>query len=177
MSTTIASYDEHSVVAVVDVPAHSVETVLATSGVAGCAAAAAEAWDQVKAADDASFADMSDSYRRELVYAAEGVYKTGKILEGDSTLARFERAVYNIQAAQAKAAEEAAPAEEPPAVEEVAKSKQGPLPGDFPGHQQLADAGINTYAQARKQRDGEGLEAVPGIGPATAVKINEALED
>lgn len=53
--------------------------------------------------------------------------------------------------------------------------KQGKLPEDFPGRALLADAGINTFAQARKQRDGEGLTAVAGVGPATAQKIEEAL--
>jgi hypothetical protein len=54
--------------------------------------------------------------------------------------------------------------------------KPGKLPEDFPGHQALADAGINTFARARKQRDSkDGLTGVPGIGDATATKIEEAL--
>lgn len=54
--------------------------------------------------------------------------------------------------------------------------KQGKLPEDFPGHAALAEAGINTFAQARKQRDSkDGLTGVAGIGEATAAKIEEAL--
>lgn len=67
------------------------------------------------------------------------------------------------------------PAEVAPVEDEPAKPKQGNLPDDFPGRAALADAGINTFAQVRKQRDGEGLTAVAGIGEATARKIDEAL--
>ena len=49
---------------------------------------------------------------------------------------------------------------------------KGKLPEDFPGKTELAEAGINTYAQLRKHGD---VTDVDGIGPATAAKIKEAL--
>ena len=52
------------------------------------------------------------------------------------------------------------------------KALSGPLPDDFPGRSALADAGINTYAQLRKVDD---VTDLPGVGPATAAKIAEAL--
>ncbi len=60
----------------------------------------------------------------------------------------------------------------------MSELKQGHLPDDFPGRAALAEADINTYAQTRKQRDSEeGLTGVPGIGKATATKIEERLID
>lgn len=53
---------------------------------------------------------------------------------------------------------------------------KGKLPADFPSHDVLHEAGINTYGQLFKQRDSEeGLEGVPNIGPSTAAKIEERL--
>lgn len=53
---------------------------------------------------------------------------------------------------------------------------KGPLPDDFPGHDVLHDAGINTYGQLFKQRDSdEGLIGVPKVGPALVSKIQERL--
>jgi hypothetical protein len=52
-------------------------------------------------------------------------------------------------------------------------AKSGPLPDDFPGRAALKDAHINTYAQLRAAGD---ATTIPGIGDATADKINEALE-
>jgi|SRR6185369_3265741 len=61
---------------------------------------------------------------------------------------------------------------------EEAESPKGKLPADFPSHDLLHDAGINTYGQLIKQRDSEeGLEGVDGIGPALAKKIEEALNE
>ena len=51
------------------------------------------------------------------------------------------------------------------------EKKNGPLPDDFPGRAALAEADINTYAQARKAD----FTQVPGIVDATARKIAEAL--
>lgn len=52
----------------------------------------------------------------------------------------------------------------------------GKLPADFPSHDLLHDAGINTYSQLFKQRNSEeGLKGIVGIGPVTAAKIEEEL--
>jgi hypothetical protein len=66
----------------------------------------------------------------------------------------------------------------PPEVGQEVESSElkGPLPEGFPGLVALNEAGIHTYHQVRKQRDGEGLTAVEGIGDATAEKIEEALK-
>lgn len=59
------------------------------------------------------------------------------------------------------------------------KELKGPLPKDFPAHDLLHAAGINTYTQLIKQQASEdGLEGVEGVGPATAEKIaNRLVED
>src|SRR6185369_6617673 len=66
------------VVAVVDVPAHQAEVVLASSSIDGLALAAGQAWDAVKADDDASFATAQADFRRHLINVAEETYKSGK---------------------------------------------------------------------------------------------------
>ncbi len=45
------------------------------------------------------------------------------------------------------------------------------LPGDFPGHAALSEAGISTFADLDAVED---LTEIPGIGKATAEKIEEA---
>src|SRR5262245_33974056 len=50
--------------------------------------------------------------------------------------------------------------------------KKGRLPDDFPGIAALHEAGINTYTQLSKVAD---LTEIPGIGPATAEKIQAEL--
>lgn len=52
---------------------------------------------------------------------------------------------------------------------------RGPLPEDFPGHGALENAGLTTYAKVRKNLDT--LEELDGIGPATADKIREAMNE
>lgn len=55
---------------------------------------------------------------------------------------------------------------------------KGKLPADFPSHDLLHAAGINTYGQLIKQQESaEGLEGVTGIGPAHAAKIMEQLSE
>jgi hypothetical protein len=56
--------------------------------------------------------------------------------------------------------------------DEAPAPKQGKLPEDFPGLAALDAAGIHTFAQLRKAGD---VTEVPGIGPATAAKIDEAV--
>lgn len=55
--------------------------------------------------------------------------------------------------------------------------RDGALPPNFPSRSALSAATINTFDQARRQRDSpEGLKGVPGIGDAAAAKIEEALK-
>lgn len=69
----------------------------------------------------------------------------------------------------------AAPATAPVNETEESKPLRGPLPEDFPGHGALENAGLTTYAKVRKSLDA--LEEVDGIGPATAEKIREAMNE
>lgn len=55
----------------------------------------------------------------------------------------------------------------------AAAPKSGALPDDFPGVVYLLEAGIATYAQARKVED---FTTIPGIGESTAEKIKAALK-
>ena len=93
----------------------------------------------------------------------------------------------SLRAVEFVPSDEIAVSEEPEAKSEVAEISEvaeppkeelkGHLPQTFPGFDALAEAGINTYHQVRKQRDSEeGLIAVAGIGPATAAHIEEALK-
>jgi len=62
-------------------------------------------------------------------------------------------------------------AEEP---EESEKLAIDSLPDDFPGYGALQEAGISTYTQLRAE---ENVTDIKGIGPSTAAKIAEALEN
>lgn len=55
------------------------------------------------------------------------------------------------------------------------KPLRGKLPEDFPGLSSLDAAGVTTYAGVRKQLGK--LEKIEGIGPATADKIREAMNE
>lgn len=63
------------------------------------------------------------------------------------------------------------------AAEAKGTTLKGKLPSDFPGRAALESAGVTTYAQVRKTRDGDGLTSVPGIGAATAAQIEEAIAE
>jgi hypothetical protein len=54
------------------------------------------------------------------------------------------------------------------------KQLRGKLPEDFPGHAALEAEGVTTYAQVRKRIKEGTLKGIPGIGDATAAKIEEA---
>lgn len=95
-------------VATVSIPAHEQQVVIAESSIEGCAVAAVEAWDKVRGSDDAPFAKAAPDFRRTLINAAESVYRTGKTMDGDTSLARFERQVAKIKGAQDEARKAAA---------------------------------------------------------------------
>lgn len=54
---------------------------------------------------------------------------------------------------------------------------KGKLPEDFPGHSALDAEGLTSYAKVRKRIDAGTLTDVPGIGDATAEKIQEAMNE
>lgn len=58
------------------------------------------------------------------------------------------------------------------AITKLTKRYDQPLPEDFPGQKALLAAEINSFAALRDMED---VEAVSGIGPATAKAIAEAL--
>ena len=91
-------------VATIQVPEHTAQVIVASSSIAGCAVAAVKAWNKVKAKDDADFASAEGGFRQHLLNHAESVYRTGKVLDGNTSLARFEQEVAKIKDAQDRAA-------------------------------------------------------------------------
>ena len=100
--TTTAVQDRGgSVVAVVGVPAHQAEVLLASSSIEGLALAAAKAWDSVKAKDDAPFATANPDFRRELINVAEEVYNSGQTITHAGTSRRlFEDEILKFRISQ-----------------------------------------------------------------------------
>lgn len=96
----------HAIVSV-DVPAHTREVAIAHSLIPGCAVAAVEAWDAIKASDDAPFAACAPQHREKLMAHAEAVFTSGQVASGDTALAKFERKVAEIKKAQEDAAKAA----------------------------------------------------------------------
>ena len=91
---------EGVVVATVDVPAHQAEVSLASSSIEGLALAAANAWDKVKADDDASFATASGSFRQHLINTAEETFNSGHTVTHEGTTQRlFEDEILKFKAA------------------------------------------------------------------------------
>lgn len=61
--------------------------------------------------------------------------------------------------------------------EDSGAQKKGRLPEDFPGYAALDEAGEATYAKVRKRIEKGTLTEIPGIGEATAQKIEEAVKE
>lgn len=59
----------------------------------------------------------------------------------------------------------------------AAPLKQGHLPEDFPGYAALQVAGEATYGRIRRRIETGTLTDIPGIGDATAGKIEEAMAE
>ena len=57
---------------------------------------AQQAWDAVRAEDDADFAHCDPSFRGTLLYHAEAVERTGHVLPSDTALGRFEQELQRI---------------------------------------------------------------------------------
>jgi len=131
---------------------------------------AVKAWDAV--GDGRAYGDLPEDYRFKLQETAKCV------LEGK------EGGIEGLQEFEAKAVEikntppkpEKKSDDVPETLADTATvavaAKQGKLPDDFPGVAALNAAGISTYAQLRHAGDVNDIE---GIGPATAAKIEEAL--
>lgn len=120
---------------------------------------------------DPSKGDMHERLVTEMVNAPRQFIATGEITPGSKNAfdppPTTETALAASDSLKANSPDTSTdPAKEPPKL-------NGPLPDDFPGRTNLAKAGINTYAQARKAEDG--LEQIEGIEPQTATQIREAL--
>jgi hypothetical protein len=107
----IEEREGHAIMSV-DVPARTVEVSLAHSPIEGCALAAVGAWEKVRnvAGGDAAFADCGAEFRRELINAAEAIYRGGQPMTTDTTMAKFEREVAVIRGKQEEAKAKAAKA-------------------------------------------------------------------
>lgn len=128
-----------------------------------CEEIAEVAWNATKSIDDPEWGLTPTTHRDKFLYKAQSVKRSG-VVDDD-----FDRKVAELlKPPKAKAAAVVLPIE--PQKSET--PKQGKLPEDFPALAALEDAKITTYAQLRKVKD---LTSIPGVGPATAEKIAEAL--
>jgi len=128
---------------------------------------AVKAWESV--GDGRAYGDLPEDYRFKLQETAKCVLAgTEGGIEG---LQEFEAKAREIKNEPPKKNDDVP--EKPADAKTVAVApKQGKLPDDFPGVAALNAAGISTYAQLRNAGD---VTHIEGIGPATAVRINEAL--
>lgn len=141
------------------------------------------AWDSTKKEHQPAYDTLEQSYKEMLINRA-GAIKGGVEME-DGPFAAFDARVASQLGAPEPVAEVPAEVKEElveEAVTEEAESEpepekehvqpKGPLPKDFPKHDLLHEAGINTYGQLLKCDD---LTAIEGIGPATAKEIAKRL--
>ena len=145
------------------------------------------AWDSTKKEHQPAYDALEQSYKEMLINRAGAVQGTG-LLE-DGPFAAFDTSVYSATHALNVSPEPDPVADVPPAVKEelveeaVAEEAapepkervepKGALPKDFPKHDLLHEAGINTYGQLCKVED---LTSIEGIGPATAKEIAKRLK-
>lgn len=124
------------------------------------AAVAEKAWNATKSDEDPEYDGCAPVHKSRLLAVVESV--ENGVPSGIAGLDDYEAAV------QAELAEPEVVDAEPLLLDTDA------LPEDFPGLAALEAAGITTYNEVRAVED---LTAIPGIGPATAEKITEALEE
>ena len=146
------------------------------------------AWDSTKKEHQPAYDTLEQSYKEMLINRA-GAIKGGVEMDNGPFAAFDSRVRAQLEAPEPVAevpaevkeelveeavAEESAPTPEPEPEPEPKEHVQpkGPLPKDFPKHDLLHEAGINTYGQLLKCDD---LTEIEGIGPATAKEIAKRL--
>lgn len=145
-----------------------------------------EVWDGTKREDQPCFDEQPFEFRSLLEIRADRVLDAQEPT-GDGEFVEFEQGILNGGAHKVEPVDDVS---EPPAevkeelVEEVIAEQEaetekehvepkGQLPQDFPAHDKLHEAGINTYGQLCKVED---LTEIPGIGPETAKLIKKRLK-
>jgi len=131
---------------------------------------AAEAWNEVKKDSQPLYDDLSMESKSRLLDTAR------QVESGDPNIAFACAVAENLARAKMPAIEEAVEEDS----EEVTTPEEkehldlkGPLPADFPAHDKLHEAGINTYPQLNKVDD---LTEIEGIGAATVKAIKKRLK-
>lgn len=145
------------------------------------------AWDSTKKEHQPAYDTLEQSYKEMLINRA-GAIKGGVEME-TGPFAAFDYSVatqlgvpepvaevpveVKEELAEEAVAEEAETEPEPePEPEKEHVQPKGPLPKDFPKHDLLHEAGINTYGQLFKCDD---LTKIDRIGPAAAKEIAKRL--
>lgn len=148
--------------------------------------AACEAWNIVKQPQQPEYSDLPMAYKSQLLDHATHAKSGEPLPEDDSPFSQFERAVAGetpepeievpVQIADTVEVEpiEDDANEDDAKVEEVEKQEpKGPLPDDFPAHDKLHAAGVNTYGQLAKVED---VTFIDGIGVETAKAIAKRVK-
>lgn len=158
------------------------------------------AWNKVKQDHQPEFVELPIDYRSRLLSHAENV-KAGKLSEGHDTdpIVQFEQEVARLEAPATEASDEQVDesteeldeaggedgegeeSDESESTDDSADDDEadseplepkGKLPSDFPAHDKLHEAGVNTYTQLSKVED---LTEIAGIGPATVKEIKKRV--
>jgi len=132
-----------------------------------------EAWNATKKPGQPDYDDLIEEYRNLLAQRAAGAMN-GQITDGP--FGAFEGMVYDLTRPKSQKEPERVDdePEEPTTPEEKEHlDLKGPLPKDFPAHDKLHEAGINTYGQLNKVED---LTTIEGVGPATVKAIKKRLK-
>jgi hypothetical protein len=147
------------------------------------------AWDSTKKEHQPAYDTLEQSYKEMLInranLAASGrVIDEGPFKEFDTRVAVQCEVPDDAAADVAETVDEVPPEVKEELVEEAVAEEaspepkehvepKGPLPKDFPKHDLLHEAGINTYGQLCKVED---LTTIEGIGPETAKKIAKRVK-
>lgn len=144
------------------------------------------AWDSTKKEHQPAYDTLEQSYKEMLINRAGAIQNATELEDGpfkefDTRVsvqlevpepAEAEEPVADVPPdVKEELVEEAVAEEAAPEAKEHVEPK-GPLPKDFPKHDLLHEAGINTYGQLCKVED---LTTIDGIGPAHAKEIAKQL--